>query len=185
MSIAMMAPTIIPTLITYEDILQVGGRKKNSFWAFIFGFMSIWFVFSLIGSICQNLLARSYLLDETGALLSTRVSAIFLLVAGLYQLSPLKDACLKKCRRPFTFFMQNWKDGLSGSFSMGINLGVFCLGCCWALMALAFVGGTMNLAFMVLMTFLMILEKLPDFGKFITKPISLILIASATVLVWF
>lgn len=185
MSVAMMAPTIIPTLVTYQDLLIAGAKKKNSFWAFVLGFMSVWFFFSLIGSICQKLLTQSYFLDDSGAFLSTKLSAGFLLVAGLYQLSPLKEACLTKCRSPFTFFLQNWKDGIPGSYSMGLNLGIFCLGCCWALMFLAFVGGTMNLLFMVLMTFLMILEKLPDFGKFITKPLSLILIASATMLVWF
>ena len=185
MSIAMMAPTIIPTLETYQDLLIAGAKKKNSFWAFVLGFMSVWVFFSLIGSICQKLLTQSYFLDDSGAFLNTKLSAGFLLVAGLYQLSPLKEACLTKCRSPFTFFLQNWRDGISGSYSMGLNLGIFCLGCCWALMFLAFVGGTMNLLFMVLMTFLMILEKLPDFGKFITKPLSLILIASATMLVWF
>ena len=184
MSIAMMAPTIIPTLTTYQDLLNTGARKKNSFWTFVLGFMSIWFFFSLIGSICQKLLAKSYLLDESGAFLSSTVSAVFLLVAGLYQLSPLKEACLTKCRSPFTFFLQNWKEGVVGSFSMGLKLGIFCLGCCWALMSLAFVGGTMNLVFMVLMTLFMILEKLPNFGKYITKPLSFFLIASATVLVW-
>ena len=185
MSIAMMAPTIIPTLETYQDLLIAGAKKKNSFWAFVLGFISVWVFFSLIGSICQKLFTQSYFLDDSGAFLNTKLSASFLLVAGLYQLSPLKEACLTKCRSPFTFFLQNWRDGISGSYSMGLNLGIFCLGCCWALMFLAFVGGTMNLLFMVLMTFLMILEKLPDFGKFITKPLSLILIASATMLVWF
>ena len=185
MSIAMMAPTIIPTLLTYQDLLIAGAKIKNSFWFFVLGFMSVWVFFSLIGSICQKLLTQSYFLDDSGAFLNTKLSAGFLLIAGLYQLSPLKEACLTKCRSPFTFFLQNWRDGISGSYSMGLNLGIFCLGCCWALMFLAFVGGTMNLLFMVLMTFLMILEKLPDFGKFITKPLSLILIASATMLVWF
>ena len=185
MSIAMMAPTIIPTLVTYQDLLIAGAKKKNSFWAFVLGFMSVWVFFSLIGSICQKLFTQFYFLDDSGAFMNTKLSAGFLLVAGLYQLSPLKEACLTKCRSPFTFFLQNWRDGISGSYSMGLNLGIFCLGCCWALMFLAFVGGTMNLLFMVLMTFLMILEKLPDFGKFITKPLSLILIASATMLVWF
>ena len=185
MSIAMMAPTIIPTLVTYQDLLIAGAKKKNSFWAFVLGFISVWVFFSLIGSICQKLFTQFYYLDDSGALLNKKLSAGFLLVAGLYQLSPLKEACLTKCRSPFTFFLQNWRDGISGSYSMGLNLGIFCLGCCWALMFLAFVGGTMNLLFMVLMTFLMILEKLPDFGNFITKPLSLILIASATMLVWF
>jgi len=68
---------------------------------------------------------------------------------------------------------------------MGVSIGLFCLGCCWALMAFAFVGGVMNLAFMAIMTFFMMLEKIPDYGKYISKPLSLILIGSGTVLAWF
>ena len=185
MSIAMMSPTIIPTLKTYEDILESGGKTENSFWWFITGFLSIWMIFSIIMSLTQVFLGRLYLLNDQGAFVSSLISSGFLVLAGLYQLSSYKEACLTKCQRPFTFFLQNWKSGNNGSFNMGVSIGLFCLGCCWALMALAFVGGVMNLAFMAIMTFFMMLEKIPDYGKYISKPLSLILIGSGTVLVWF
>ncbi len=185
MSIAMMSPTIIPTLKTYEDILESGGKRENSFWWFITGFLSIWMIFSILMSLTQVFLGRLYLLNAQGAFVSTLISSGFLVLAGLYQLSSYKEACLIKCQRPFTFFLKNWKSGNSGSFNMGVSIGLFCLGCCWALMALAFVGGVMNLAFMAIMTFFMMLEKIPDYGKYISKPLSLILIGSGTVLVWF
>ena len=185
MSIAMMSPTIIPTLKTYEDILQSGGKRENSFWWFITGFLSIWMIFSILMSLTQVFLGRLYLLNDHGAFVSSLISSGFLVLAGLYQLSSYKEACLTKCQRPFTFFLRNWKSGNSGSFNMGVSIGLFCLGCCWALMALAFVGGVMNLAFMAIMTFFMMLEKIPDYGKYISKPLSLILIGSGTVLVWF
>jgi len=185
MSIAMMSPTIIPTLKTYEDILESGGKRENSFWWFITGFLSIWIIFSILMSLTQVFLGRLYLLNDQGAFVSSLISSGFLVVAGLYQLSSYKEACLIKCQTPFTFFLQNWKSGNSGSFNMGVSIGLFCLGCCWALMALAFVGGVMNLAFMAIMTFFMMLEKIPDYGKYISKPLSLILIGSGTVLVWF
>ena len=185
MSIAMMSPTIIPTLKTYEDILESGGKRENSFWWFITGFLSIWMIFSILMSLTQVFLGRLYLLNDQGAFVSSLISSGFLVLAGLYQLSSYKEACLNKCQRPFTFFLQNWKSGNSGSFNMGVSIGLFCLGCCWALMALAFVGGVMNLAFMAIMTFFMMLEKIPDYGKYISKPLSLILIGSGTVLVWF
>ena len=185
MSIAMMSPTIIPTLKTYEDILESGGKRENSFWWFIAGFLSIWMVFSILMSLTQVFLGRLYLLNDQGAFVSSLISSGFLVLAGLYQLSSYKEACLIKCQWPFTFFLQNWKSGNSGSFNMGVSIGLFCLGCCWALMALAFVGGVMNLAFMAIMTFFMMLEKIPDYGKYISKPLSLILIGSGTVLVWF
>ena len=185
MSIAMMSPTIIPTLKTYEDILEGGGKRENSFWWFITGFLSIWMIFSILMSLTQVFLGRLYLLNDQGAFVSSLISSGFLVLAGLYQLSSYKEACLIKCQRPFTFFLQHWKSGNSGSFNMGVSIGLFCLGCCWALMALAFVGGVMNLAFMAIMTFFMMLEKIPDYGKYISKPLSLILIGSGTVLVWF
>ena len=185
MSIAMMSPTIIPTLKTYDDILESGGKRENSFWWFITGFLSIWMIFSILMSLTQVFLGRLYLLNDQGAFVSSLISSGFLVLAGLYQLSSYKEACLIKCQRPFTFFLQNWKSGNSGSFNMGVSIGLFCLGCCWALMALAFVGGVMNLAFMAIMTFFMMLEKIPDYGKYISKPLSLILIGSGTVLVWF
>ena len=185
MSIAMMSPTIIPTLKTYEDILESGGKRENSFWWFITGFLNVWMIFSILMSLTQVFLGRLYLLNDQGACVSSLISSGFLVLAGLYQLSSYKEACLTKCQRPFTFFLQNWKSGNSGSFNMGVSIGLFCLGCCWALMALAFVGGVMNLAFMAIMTFFMMLEKIPDYGKYISKPLSLILIGSGTVLVWF
>ena len=185
MSIAMMSPTIIPTLKTYDDILESGGKRENSFWWFITGFLSIWMIFSILMSLTQVFLGRLYLLNDQGAFVSSLISSGFLVLAGLYQLSSYKEACLIKCQRPFTFFLQSWKSGNSGSFNMGVSIGLFCLGCCWALMALAFVGGVMNLAFMAIMTFFMMLEKIPDYGKYISKPLSLILIGSGTVLVWF
>ena len=185
MSIAMMSPTIIPTLKTYEEILESGGKRENSFWWFITGFLRVWMIFSILMSLTQVFLGRLYLLNDQGVFVSSLISSGFLVLAGLYQLSSYKEACLTKCQRPFTFFLQNWKSGNSGSFNMGVSIGLFCLGCCWALMALAFVGGVMNLAFMAIMTFFMMLEKMPDYGKYISKPLSLILIGSGTVLVWF
>ena len=185
MSIAMMSPTIIPTLNTYNDILESGGKKENSFWLFFVGFLSVWMIFSILMSLIQAFLGRLYLLNDQGAFVSSLLSSAFLLLAGLYQLSSYKEACLIRCQTPFTFFLQNWKSGKAGSFNMGVSIGLFCLGCCWALMALAFVGGVMNLAFMAIMTLFMMLEKLPDYGKYISKPLSLILIGSGTVLVWF
>ena len=185
MSIAMMSPTIIPTLNTYNDILESGGKKENSFWLFFAGFLSVWMFFSILMSLIQVFLGRLYLLNDQGAFVSSLLSSAFLLLAGLYQLSSYKEACLIRCQTPFTFFLQNWKSGKAGSFNMGVSIGLFCLGCCWALMALAFVGGVMNLAFMAIMTLFMMLEKLPDYGKYISKPLSLILIGSGTVLVWF
>ena len=111
MSIAMMSPTIIPTLKTYEDILESGGKKENSFWWFIIGFSSIWIIFSALMSMVQVVLGKFYFLNDQGAFLSSILSSSFLVLAGLYQLSPYKEACLIKCQTPFTFFLQSWRSG--------------------------------------------------------------------------
>ena len=99
-----------------------------------------------------------------------------LALAGAYQFSPAKEACLSKCRRPLAFFMAHWDEG---PLRNGLRLGLVCLGCCWALMALAFVGGVMNLAFMGLATVIMGLEKLPDIGRWLTRPLGVALLAGA------
>ncbi len=99
-----------------------------------------------------------------------------LALAGAYQFTPLKAACLSKCRAPMMFFLQHWDEG---PWRNGLRLGAVCLGCCWALMLLAFVGGVMNLAFMGLATVLMALEKLPMLGRWLTRPMGVGLLAAA------
>jgi predicted metal-binding membrane protein len=106
------------------------------------------------------------------------VSALLLALAGLYQFSTLKEACLNKCRAPLTFFMAHWDEG---ALRNGLRLGLVCLGCCWALMALGFVGGVMNLAFMGLATVVLVVEKLPGLGRWVTRPLGVVLLASAGV----
>jgi predicted metal-binding membrane protein len=111
--------------------------------------------------------------------LSNWLSAGLLLIAGAYQFTHLKAACLAKCRMPLTFFMERWAPGASRAFRMGFELGVLCFGCCWAVMALAFVGGTMNLVWMGLATLFMVMEKLPDIGRVLTRPVGCLLVLAA------
>ena len=107
---------------------------------------------------------------------SVWLSVALLAIAGGYQFSALKEACLSKCRAPLTFFMQHWGES---PLSMGLRLGATCLGCCWALMLLAFVGGVMSLAFMGLATLIMTLEKLPDIGRWLSRPLGVALLGGA------
>jgi len=106
-------------------------------------------------------------------------SAVLLAIAGGYQFSPIKEACLAKCRMPLTFFMEHWEEG---PFKMGVRLGAVCLGCCWALMLLGFVGGVMSLGFMGLATIIMIIEKMPDYGKYISAPLGFGLLGASVVM---
>lgn len=174
MSAAMMAPTVIPALATYEDLGQTG--TATSMGRLVAGYLAVWMGFSVLAAGAQMGLFRAGLLDPLGQSAARWLSALLLALAGLYQFSHVKEACLSKCRAPLTFFMSHWDEG---PWRNGLRLGLVCLGCCWALMALGFVGGVMNLAFMGLATVVMVLEKLPEIGRWITRPLGVLLIAGA------
>jgi len=175
MSAAMMAPTALPAFATYDDLGQTA--EGTRFGDLVFGYLAVWVGFSLLAAGLQMLLLRMDLVSVFGDSRSGVLSGGLLLVAGAYQFSQLKEACLSKCRRPLVFFMQHWEEG---PLRNGLRLGAVCLGCCWALMLLAFVGGVMNLAFMGLATLFMVLEKLPEIGRWLTRPMGALLLLSGT-----
>lgn len=173
MSAAMMAPTAVPAFATYEDLGHTG---ETRFGALVAGYLAVWLGGSVIAAGTQMALFQAGLLSAFGDSRSGILSAALLALAGIYQFSPMKEACLSKCRRPLAFFMAHWDEGPARN---GVRLGLVCLGCCWALMALAFVGGVMNLAFMGLATAIMVLEKLPVPGRWLTRPLGVALLAGA------
>jgi predicted metal-binding membrane protein len=175
MSGAMMAPTAVPAFKTYQDLGRVTATR---FGRLVAGYLAVWLGFSLLAALAQVGLQHAGLVDALGRSRSALLTAGLLLAAGLYQFSPLKEACLARCRTPLAFFLQHFE---AGPWRNGLRLGLDCLGCCWALMLLAFVGGTMNLAFMGLAMVLMTLEKLPDLGRRLTRPVGVALIAGAGV----
>ena len=174
MSFAMMAPTALPAFATYDDLSRSAPEAR--FLPLVAGYMAVWLGFSLLAAGAQMVLYRAGIVSALGDSRAAWFSALLLAGAGLYQFSPLKAACLAKCRLPLTFFMQHWDEG---PWKNGLRLGAVCLGCCWALMTLAFVGGVMNIAFMGLATLLMALEKLPDLGRWLTRPLGAVLIGTA------
>lgn len=179
MSAAMMLPTFVPALRTFMNLGTAGATKPHEAAALVAGYAGVWFGGAGLGAAVQMGLARAGLLGPDGSSLSLWLTAALLLGAGLYQFSILKAACLAKCRMPLTFFMERWAPGAPRALRMGAELGVICFGCCWALMALAFVGGTMSLLWMGAATLFMVLEKLPDLGRGLTRPAGHILIAAA------
>jgi len=181
MSAAMMAPTFAPTLKTYRDLTHTEAASTQTFFALLAAYLTVWLGFSVVAAGAQLLLARQGFLGADGASVSLALTSVLLLVAGGYQFSHAKEACLSKCRAPLMFFMQHWKPGVTGAFRMGWTLGMVCLGCCWALMTLGFVGGVMNLAWMGLATLFMALEKLPDIGRLVTKPLGFVLLGAGLV----
>jgi len=116
------------------------------------------------------------LINLLGVLNSLLIASIFLIIVGCFQFTWIKNTCHAVCHSPFTFFLKNWRLGFRGGFLMGSGLGLYCVGCCWGFMILGFVGGTMNLLWMGLATLLMVLEKLPQIGAYLAKPIGVTLI---------
>ncbi len=176
MAVAMMAPTFLPTLATYDDLVQGGAAPGLS--VLLTGYLVVWLGFAVLATGAQLGLAGLGLIDPLGGSTNSLLTVALLAGAGAYQFSTLKEACLSKCRRPMAFFMQHWDEG---PLRMGVRLGGLCLGCCWALMALAFVGGTMNLLWMGAAMVLMTLEKLPEIGRVLTRPLGFGLLAAAGV----
>jgi len=186
MALAMMAPTAAPLLRTYGDLVA-GNPERISpagFWALLAGFCLVWVGFAVIAALAQSLSSSAGLMTVGGLLGSDWLVAALLALAGLYQFSTLKAACLSRCRSPMAFFLSHWREGLAGALRMGLRQGMACLGCCWALMALAFVGGTMNLVWMGGAMVLMTVEKLPTVGRYVTAPLGAVLLASSLCVVW-
>lgn len=178
MSTAMMLPTVLPAFAAYEDLSQTGA--ETDLLRFSAGFLAVWGGFSVIAAALQMAFFRLDLVSSFGDSRSLWLTAALLAIAGGYQFSALKDSCLSKCRAPVPFFLQHWE---KGHWHMGLRLGATCLGCCWALMLLAFVGGVMSLAFMGVATVIMTLEKLPDIGRWLSKPLGCVLLSSAALVV--
>ncbi len=170
---AMMAPTALPAFATFDDLRGAGA---GAFGALVTGYLAVWLGFAALATGAQLALAEAGLISALGESLSRPLTATLLALAGLWQFSPLKEACLSRCRRPLAFFMEHWAEGPG---RMGLRLGLVCLGCCWALMALAFIGGTMNLIWMGGAMILMALEKLPNLGRPLTRPLGAALLGAA------
>jgi predicted metal-binding membrane protein len=169
MMVAMMLPSASPMILTYTAIAR---RHPDSLayapWIFAGAYFIIWTLFSVAATAGQLVLEDASLLYGTSRAISAFRAAI-LILAGVYQLTPFKNACLAHCRSPLGFFMTEWRDGISGAFTMGIKHGAHCLGCCWMLMGLLFVFGVMNLLWVAALSVLVLLEKLAPFGHTIAR----------------
>jgi predicted metal-binding membrane protein len=159
MMVAMMLPPVVPWLL-----LAGSGARLTGAVLFAGGYFAVWLGYSFVAAALQVYLQARGILGHDLAL-EARAGGAVLMVAGLFQLSPFKDACLAHCRNPMSYFLRRWRDGPVGALRMGAAHGVFCVGCCWALMAVAFALGVMNLVWMAALTVLLILEKNAPGGR--------------------
>jgi len=181
MMAAMMLPTMVPTLMSYEDLMASANGTRAGWFGVLLGYFIVWVGFAAVIAAVQLGLLFGGVIDMLGIPNSRWISAGLLIVVGAFQFTRAKEICHGVCHSPMMYFVGNWKTGFAGGLRMGLGLGVFCVLCCWGFMALGFVGGVMNLAWMGLATLFMILEKLPQIGHKVMKPMGVLLIAAGLV----
>lgn len=172
MMVAMMLPGAGPMILTYARIHQqreANGSSTVPIWVFLAGYLTVWVGFGISAAVLQWGLHQSALLSSAMGKVGPLLAAGLLITAGAFQFSHLKQACLSKCRSPLSFLMTEWREGTGGALVMGIRHGVFCTGCCWALMLLMFVGGVMSLGWMVALALYFLAEKLLPGGEWISR----------------
>jgi predicted metal-binding membrane protein len=182
MMIAMMLPSAAPMILLHAKVDrstkaragQTGGLMPTV--AFTIGYLLMWAFFSLLAAGLQWAFEGAGLLSPMMMNSSSMLFAgIILLFAGVYQLTPIKQACLKHCRGPIQFLSQHWRSGASGAFTMGLHHGAYCLGCCWGLMAILFFGGIMNLYWIIGLALIVLIEKLMPLGPWLGRVIGAVL----------
>jgi len=185
MMVGMMVPSAIRTIMIYARIAQQAeGSSRLATLCFITGYLFIWTGFSFLATGIQWWLNQHALLSPMMVSTSSLLGAGLLVAAGIYQLTPIKDACLKHCQSPVAFISQHFKKGYVGASRMGLHHGFYCLGCCWILMALLFVAGVMNLLWILAITLFVLLEKLLPPNLFITKIAGVLMIITGLLLLY-
>ena len=172
MMVAMMLPSATPTILLFGNVTRrrrLEGRPAVPVAVFTLGYLAVWVFYAIVAGVAQWQLHRLALLSPSMAAASPVLAGGLLIAAGVYQWLPLKGACLSHCRSPLHFFSTEWREGVGGALAMGMRHGTYCVGCCWLLMALLFVGGVMTLAWVAGLAVLVALEKLTRHGEWIAR----------------
>ncbi|MGC2413914.1 MAG: DUF2182 domain-containing protein, partial [Stellaceae bacterium] len=182
MMVAMMLPSAAPVTLLVASVArkrrEAGAAPGLSTAPFVFGYLAVWFAFAAVATLLQWQLDAAEQLSEAMALGSTLAAGGVLILAGIYQWTPLKQACLRHCRSPLDFILHHWRDGALGAFVSGARHGAFCFGCCWMLMVLLFVGGIMNLAWIAGIALIVLIEKTLPWGGWMGR------VTGAVLVVW-
>ena len=179
MMVAMMLPSAAPTILLVTALAR--DRIAPVAVPFACGYVLVWTGFSLAATALQFGLDRAGALSETMATNSAALAGVVLIVAGGYQWTPLKQACLRHCRSPLAFLLRRWRQGAWGAVTNGMRHGLFCLGCCWMLMVLLFVGGLMNLLWIAALALLVLIEKTFPWGGRMSRVTGAALVGWGTV----
>ncbi len=177
MMIAMMTPSAAPMILLFAQVHRAREVERTPIPAtlvFLSGNLVVWFAFSAVAALIQQALQATALLSPDVMRVTPILGALLLLFAGLYQLSPLKRTCLSRCRTPLGFLMTEWRDGTRGTLVMGMRHGIYCVGCCWLLMALLFVAGVMNVLWVALIAGLVLVEKAVPGGVWISRAVGVL-----------
>ena len=181
MMAAMMLPSAAPMILFYGTIARARRARGDltvGSGVFAAGYVMVWAAFSLTAVGLQFGAEQAALLSPMMEMTSTALAGALLIAAGLYQWSPLKQACLRRCRSPLEFVITYWRKGVHGAFVMGLRHGAYCVGCCWLLMLLLFVGGVMNLSWIAGLALFVLIEKAAPAGHLIGR------VAGVGLIVW-
>ena len=172
MMVAMMVPSAAPMVLLFATVnrkKREQGRPFVSTGLFALGYLVVWTGFSLLATSLQWALETTALLSPMMVNASAMLGGLLLVAAGLYQWTPLKHACLVRCRSPLDFVLNRWREGVRGALVMGLDHGLYCLGCCWFLMGLLFVGGVMNLLWVAAIAIFVLAEKVAPHGDWVAR----------------
>ena len=172
MMVAMMVPSVAPMALMFAAVSRQRQRFARPFVPtsiFVVGYLVVWTIFSALAAAGQWGFRAAALLSASMMLMSPAVSGGLLILAGVFQLTSLKQACLSQCRTPLDFLMTEWREGRWGAFVMGLRHGAYCLGCCWLLMLVLFVAGVMNLAWVAMLSVVVLIEKVAPAGPWISR----------------
>jgi predicted metal-binding membrane protein len=178
MMVGMMTPTAAPVFFLFSDMKNSRADPDATMSSTLFGagYLIVWVAFSTAAALAQFGLHQGMWLSSSMAVTSSRIGGVILIAAGAYQLTPTKGACLRQCQSPLGFLMSHWRDGRTGSLQMGMRHGLYCLGCCWALMSVLFVVGVMNLAWVATLTAFIFIEKFGRTGVLVARLGGLVMI---------
>ncbi len=181
MMVAMMTPSATPMILTFSRINRNRHEQRDPIvatGAFLAGYLVVWTVFSAVATAAQWGLHRAALLSPMMVSNNPLLGGMLLIGAGVFQFTSLKHACLAHCRSPIGFFLTGWREGNKGAFFMGVHHGIYCVGCCWLLMALLFVAGVMNLLWVATIAVYVLVEKVFPAGHRVSQVIGLCIIGS-------